>query len=112
LSSSLVWVSSIFSLPQALTAWIRVTPTAHNNLFRLAHPILGAELAVMARNKAVADERRRTSPLGLIFALLKKPRTEPIGYFRGKYALQMFEKAYAECSHEEQLQVRLSISIP
>jgi hypothetical protein len=70
------------------------------------NPILEAELAVIARNEAVADKRRQTSPLGLIFALLKKPRTMPIRYFRDKYDLEMFRKAYAECSHEEQLQVR------
>lgn len=77
-----------------------------------ANPILGAELAVIARNKAVADERRRTSPLGLIFALLKKPRTKPIGYFRDKYALKFFKKAYTECSHEEQLKVSLQHKDP
>jgi hypothetical protein len=38
--------------------------------------------------------------LGLIFPW-------PIKHFRDKYALQMFEKGYAECSHEEKLQVRL-----
>jgi hypothetical protein len=71
------------------------------------NPILGAERAVMARNEAVADERRRTSPLGLIFALLKKPKTQPIEYFRDKYALEMFGRAYAKLTHEEQLQERL-----
>ena len=37
---------------------IRAASTANEN------PILWAERAVMARNEAVADERRRTSPLG------------------------------------------------
>src|ERR1700722_19265666 len=64
---------------------IRATSTAKGD------PILLAEFAVMARNQAVADERRRTSPLGLIFALLKKPRTKPIGYYRDKYALKTFK---------------------
>ena len=66
----------------------------------------------MIRNLAVEDERRRTSPIGLIFALLKKPRPQPIEYFRNKYALKMFKKGYAECSHEEQLQVRLQHKHP
>ena len=76
------------------------------------NPIVLAEVAAMARNEAVAAERRRTSPLGLIFALLKKPRTKPVEYFREKYALEMFRKVYVECSHEEQLQVRLQHKHP
>ena len=68
--------------------------------------IPGAELAAIARNKAVEDERQRTSPLGLILPLLMKPMTKPIEYYRDKYALKKFRKAYAECSHEEQLEVR------
>ena len=85
---------------------IRAAGAAYGN------PIHTAKLAVMARNEAVAGERRRTSPLGLIFALLKKPRTMPIGIYRDKYALQMFRKTYAECSHEEQLQERLQHKHP
>jgi hypothetical protein len=68
--------------------------------------ILGAELAAMARNQAVEDERRRTSPVGLILPLLMKPMTKPISHFRNKYAIKTFQKAYTECSHEEQLKVR------
>src|SRR6516162_55808 len=59
---------------------IRAASMANGN------PILEAELAVMARNEAVIDERRRTSPLGLIFGPLKKPRTMPFVYFRDKNA--------------------------
>jgi hypothetical protein len=87
---------------RAIEASTNIQPTSKAN----TNPILAAELAVIARNEAVTDERRRTSPLGLIFALLKKPRTKPIGHFRDKYALDKFRKVYAEYSHEEQLQVR------
>jgi hypothetical protein len=86
--------------------------TAPNAQTISGDPIRQAEYAVRARNLAVADERRRTSPLGLIFALLKKPRMKPLGTFQDKYALQMFSKLYAECSHEEQLEAGLQHKHP
>lgn len=67
--------------------------------------ILGAELAVTGRNEAVADERRQTSPLGLIFALMLKPETKPVEHFRNKYARDLFGKTYNECLRGEQLKV-------
>ena len=54
--------------------------------------ILVAELAVAARNNAVAAERRRTSPLGLIFALWKKPRLMPLGFLQNTICLNNFLK--------------------
>ena len=98
------WLPSDASVREEYNAKARATST--NIQATSTDPILSAELAVKARNDTVEDERRRTSPLGLIFALLKKPRTKPIEHFRDRYARDMFRKAYTECSHEEQLKVR------
>ena len=74
--------------------------------------ILAAELAVTARNEAVADERLQTSPLGLIFVLMLKPKTKPVEHFRNKYARGLFGKTYNECLHGEQLKVILQHKRP
>jgi hypothetical protein len=107
------WLPSDVNVREDYNA--RATKTSTNILAASAaseNPVLWAERAVMIRNEAVADERRRTSPLGLIFALLKKPKTQSIEYFRDKYALQIFEKAYVKLTHEEQLEERLQYKHP